>query len=354
MTTRHIAVLQRPGDGPPFFTFPIEHSVDDHRSNYWHAQKYANGGFTGERCLVHRAGPYRGRPVFFRLADHEDRLAETVKAHEYLDFGCTREQRIEARFRLMSMNPGDNYLSLVFGSEGDVGVFPKEHRPAVIINSRDFDPVNKPYLPAEKTHRGLSLRISEPDIRRKPPGRIARAKASANYLESNLCKHRALQAGCDDGLLLDHTGECIAEASVSNLVLVYDDYLVTPWTDSAPLPGITLRTIRTIAEELKEWPTLEEPVPIPIGILPNIRAAFLTGTAVGVVRVRSIHHYDGRILWELDDPEAERLIADLTTIYWRVMYGEFPDYHPEWFTPIPEGILRQYNTQQSLFDPFSA
>lgn len=334
---RKIAILQRPSDQPPNFLICDEEGRDDRRPTYLHGQKYANGGFTGERCMEHPDGL-----KFFRLDDHDDRFIASVEAHEHLVLACSRELRDRARCAIMAANYPDDYFSVNFASVGDVGVYPHTHEPMLYINSRDMDPERSPYLPAHVLREGLRVRICEPDVRRNPPGRIAQAKASANYLGSNIAKHRALQAGCDDGILLDWTSDYVSELSVSNLVLLEDNRLVTPHAASGPLNGITKQTIATLAQDFLNLPMVEEAVSVER--LGRMRAAFATGTAIGIVPINAIIHHDGHTVWEGTRPDASGIVQKLATTYWQVLRGRHRGYRPEWFTPIPADILERYDS----------
>lgn len=319
------------------FIFPIEGGEHDAHSHFFHAAKYSNGGFTGERCLLHRAGPHVGRHVWFRLEDHEHRLEQTIQAVEWLKV-VPRDERIQARFRLAALNRDDCYFSLFFGSEGDVGVYPKSNEAMVLINSRDMDPFAKPYLPIEVVRHGMNvMAVTDPDLHRGPAGRFARAKLNVNYLLSNIAKHRAIQAGFHDALVLDERGR-VSELSVSNVFLVEDGRLVIPAYSSA-LDGITKRTIIALAAECRQLPTHEEVVTLER--LSRARAVFATGTAVGIVKINRVVRDDGREIYTAADSAATELVEQLSQLYWRLLYGEESGIHPEWFTPVPDEILAQ-------------
>ncbi len=327
----------------PIVTFRhvFEGGSEDVSPNYRHGAKYGNGGFTGQRCMLHRDGPYTGQRVMFRLDDHINRLLETIAALEWMTIPWTRDGLKEAMFRLMVANPDDDYLSLVFASGGDVGVMPEGRQPEhhVFINTRDFDPVRHPYLGAEAMVNGMTVRLTELDVRRRPPGKLARAKVSANYLDSNVAKHRALKAGCKDALLLDYTGDHLAELSVSNVIGLFDMTLISPDASSGALDGITKQTTQTIAYEVHGYPTTEQP--ISLKMLKDMRMMIACGTAIGDVRVNRIVNPDGSVLWEQsNDPEAIKTANTLCTDIWRVKRGGIPDFHPEWFEPIPQEYLR--------------
>ncbi|GEM_PF-3395203 len=333
--TRRIAILN-PSKGLSEFIYPIEEGDRDCHSHASHAAKYGGGGFTGERCMKHRAGPYAGKPVWFRLGDHEGRLEETIRIVKYLQV-CPRAQRIEARFRLAALNPQDCYFSLVFGSEGRVGVYPKHKQALVVIVSEDMDPFEKPYFPPEIVKNGMNVMvITDPDIYRGPLTRFSRAKVSINYLRSNVVKCLAEEGGYDDGLMLDECGY-VSELSVSNLIVLEKDGLVTPHAASSALNGITKRSIGTIAHEVHGLPLREQA--ITVEHLSDARAIFATGTAVGVVKINRIFTETGRQIYQAKDEAAKQLVEDLGAFYWRLLYGEESGFHPEWFTPVPADIL---------------
>jgi branched-chain amino acid aminotransferase len=332
---RRIAVARPGSDGLYQFVFPVEQGSLDVHSNYSHAAKYGNGGFTGERCTTHRAGPHAGRPVWFRLADHERRLEATIDAVEWLTV-ISAADRIDARMRLAAMNRDDCYFSVYFGSEGDVGVMPKEHRAIVLINSRDMDPFTKPYLPLDVVRHGMTVMlIDDPELRRGPFSKYSRAKLSRNYLFSNVAKHRASINGAHDALMLDESGN-FSELTVSNLILLTDDGLETPAAESSALNGITKQTIMTIASEKFRVPCSEQR--LTVDDLSRTNEAFATGTAIGIIRINRIVDVDGRTIWS-SAATPGHLIDHLRDFYWGVLYGEQWNFHPEWYTPVPRDIL---------------
>lgn len=333
---RYLALREPDNNG---FRFMLEHGSEDRRSHYSHNEKYPNGGFTGERCPIHEDGPFKGRPVFFRLDDHEDRLERTIEAVEWLTIPASREERIKARMELVARNYGDSYLSVMFGSIGDVGVYPPSSIGYVLINSRDMHPFRTPYLPKRIVEQGMTVRITEPDIHRGPFSRFSAAKLGRNYLFSNINKHRAKQAGVDDGIMLDEHGN-LSELSVSNLIVYLDNCLVTPWAQSSPLNGIAKQTVLTIAEETLGIMSSEERLGVPH--LKRARAIITTGTAIGPIQVIRVIDSEGQLIWEQNEDFAKQQLVGLSEFYWNVLFGRVQGYHPDWFTPVPEDLLAQF------------
>lgn len=318
---------------------------------YRHGAKYGNGGFTGQRCMLHTSGPYAGRRVMFRMQDHLNRLFATLQALEWMKIPWNRTIVTEAMYSLMARNQDDDYLSLVFCSGGDVGVMPKsqpEH--LVFINSRNFDPQTSPYLGKKAMNEGLTVRLTESDLRRRPPGPLAQAKVSSNYVDSNVAKCRAREAGCDDALILDYRGENIAELSVSNIIGLFGDQLVSPDASSGALNGITKQTVQAIATELHGVPSVEEP----IGVLRLRKARMLMacGTAIGPAVITRVVDAEGHTLWDQPiDGYAADLAQTLCADLWAVLSGEEPgmfERHPEWYAPLPNRFLQEDQLELNL------
>lgn len=329
----------RHGEG---FRLISEGDLHDARPTYLHGAKYGIGGFTGQRIERHRDGPYAGERVMFRLEDHLARLLRTMQAHEWMTSPVGLDEIRQAMFRLMATNIDDDYFSFVFSSGGDVGVMPKgdpEH--LLFINSRDFNPETHPYLAPEALHGGLTVRLTEPDLRRGYPSKLNLAKVSGNYALGNVAKFRAMQHGADDALLLDWRGGNISELSVANVLVLFGDTLVSPNRDSGALDGITKQTLQTMAHELYSCQTAE--AFIPITSLKRARMMIACGTAIGACRITRVIGSTGSIIWEQPekDVEAKQLAQDLTDGIWRALRGQLgADFHPEWYTPIPEHHLR--------------
>lgn len=334
------------------FSHLIEGGPDDVSPIYRHGAKYGNGGFTGQRCMTHAAGEHQGQRVMFRMQDHISRLLTTLQALEWMDIPWNRAALSDAMFRLMAANTGDDYFSLTFASGGDVGVMSgwDSRRRAFVevqhhafINSRDYDPVRRPYLGPKAMAEGITVRLTEDDIRRRPPGPLAQAKVSSNYVDSNVAKSRAIKAGCEDGLILDHTGHNIAELSVSNVIGLFGDTLISPDASSGALNGITKRTLMETAYEMYGFKTTDEP--IPVRRLAGMRMMIACGTAIGAVRITKIVRDSNVVLWEQpEDFTAIELAWALCADIWRIQRGEIAavnNKHPEWFEPIPARYLQQ-------------
>jgi branched-chain amino acid aminotransferase len=78
-------------------------------------------------------------------------------------------------------------------------------------------------------------------------GALNPAAKSANYLNSVLSKAEADDAGAFDAIMLNDDG-FVTEGSVTNLFVVREARLLTPWLESGVLPGITRATVLQLAQ----------------------------------------------------------------------------------------------------------
>ena len=157
----------------------------------------------------------------------------------------------------------------------------------------------------------------------------ALAKATANYLNSQLVKMEAVTNGFAEGIALDDQGY-VSEGSGENVFLVHEGQLLTPAVSSSILPGITRNSILRLAEEMG-IPTRRES--IPRGFLYTCDEAFFTGTAVEVTPIRSVDRIpvgEGK-----PGPITRRLMQE----YLALTRGEVADRFG-WLTPVPAAVAQ--------------
>jgi branched-chain amino acid aminotransferase len=121
--------------------------------------------------------------------------------------------------------------------------------------------------------------------RRQAPDTFpAMAKASANYMNSQLIKMEALVNGYSEGIALDAAG-FVSEGSGENIFVVKKGLVFTPPLTASILPGITRATIIQVAKDLgievKERS-------IPREALYTADEVFFVGTAAEVTPVRAV------------------------------------------------------------------
>ena len=104
------------------------------------------------------------------------------------------------------------------------------------------------YLGEAALESGVRAMISS--WRRIGPNTVpAAAKATGQYLNSQLAKLEALKHGYDEAILLNELGN-VADGTGENVFVVHRGRILTPPTQASCLPGITRETVMRIAGEL--------------------------------------------------------------------------------------------------------
>jgi len=241
-----------------------------------HGLLYGDGVFEGIRSY---------NRLVFKLKEHIDRLFES--AHSImLDIPLSKEELIKAVIRtLKENNLKDAYIRLVVTrGEGDLGLDPRKckgHSTIIIIADRIV-------LYPEKFYKeGLSI-ITVPTVRNLPEALNPQIK-SLNYLNNILAKIEAVNAGCDEAIMLDSLGY-VAECTGDNIFIVKRDQLYTPPQCMGTLRGITRDTVLEIARSNKI--SIHEHVLTRHEVYISDEC-FLTGTAAKIIPVIKV---DGRVI----------------------------------------------------------
>lgn len=177
--------------------------------------------------------------------------------------------------------------------------------------------------------------FAEREFSRAAKGGLGHAKTSANYAHQYLPTWRAKEAGCDAVLWLDaETHERIEEASTMNIFFVIGEELVTPSLQDTILPGITRRSVITLAHERHGLKVVERPITL-TEVAETIEDGTLTEafTASTALQIRSIARIvDGErnIDFPQETPWMDRLRRDLDAI----QRGEADD-EWGWITEVP-------------------
>jgi len=239
-----------------------------------HGLLYGDGVFEGIRSY---------NRLVFKLKEHIDRLFES--AHSImLDSPLSREQMIKAVIQtLKENNLSDAYIRLVITrGEGDLGLDPRKckgHSTVIIIT-------DKIALYPEKLYReGLEI-VTVPTVRNLPEALNPQIK-SLNYLNNILAKIEAINAGCDEAIMLDSLGY-VAECTGDNIFIVKNNHLYTPPQCMGTLRGITRDSVLEIAR--KEKISVHEHVLTRHEVYISDEC-FLTGTAAELIAVVKV---DGR------------------------------------------------------------
>lgn len=279
-----------------------------------HVVSYGSGVFEGVRFYQTPGGP-----AVFRLREHMQRLVNSARIYR-MEVGYTVEELAEACQAVVGesgMQAG--YLRpIVIRGFGPMGVNPFDNPVETYVAAWDWGK----YLGQESQENGVDVCVSSWS-RMAPNTLPAMAKASANYMNSQLIKMEAITNGYAEGIALDAAGY-VSEGSGENLFLVRAGRLVTPPLCSSVLPGITRDAVIEIARELDI--AVEEAL-LPREALYIADELFFSGTAVEITPIRSVDRM--KIGQGRRGPVTERLQQR----FFEIVQGRTADRHG-WLTPV--------------------
>ncbi len=238
-----------------------------------HSLHYSGSVFEGIRV-------YNGKA--FKLNEHNTRLINSSLALGY-KIKYSVEELNSATEKLINCNNITNgYVRpLVWRGSEDMKVSGSNSTTHVAIavwaSFKQYDD--------EKINKGLNLEIAR---WKKAPADCGphNAKSSSSYMILTMVKNDSLSRGFDDALMLDIEGN-ITEATTSNFFIIKDEALFTP-IPSNFLDGITRQTIIDIALSLNVKVVESK---LTLSSLIDAQSAFLTGTAIEIQPISTIHNY---------------------------------------------------------------
>ncbi len=273
-----------------------------------HTLHYGNGVIEGTKAYKTDKGY-----AIFRLNDHTKRLKESAKI-TLMDIPFSVEELNKAQVELIAKNEfkGDNvYLRpFAFLGYGVMGVYHKHAPVETAIAAWEWGA----YLGEEGMKKGIKLKIVSM-TRPANTSNMGKAKAVANYLNSQMAKYEAIDCGYEEALLLDDQGY-VAEASGASFFMIKNGVLITPPNDNS-LESITQKTVIEIATDMgikverrrlsrEDVYTADE--------------AFLTGTAAEITPVR---HVDGR---DIGCGARGETTEKLQSAYFDIVFGRNKKY----------------------------
>jgi len=273
-----------------------------------HTLHYGNGAIEGTKAYK----TVDGRCAIFKLNEHTQRLLNSSKM-TLMNVPFSLEELNKAQVELLQKNnltEGAYIRPLVYLGYGIMGLYHKDCPVNVSISAWKWGA----YLGEEGLRKGVRVKISS--FTRTPnTSGMGKAKAVANYLNSQMAKYEAVEAGYDEALLRDDQGY-IAEASGACFFIVRDGVLISPPND-ASLESITQATVIDLARDMGIEVVRRRVTRDEVYIADE---AFFTGTAAEVTPIREV---DARVIGcGSRGPITEKLQA----AYFDAVAGKNPKY----------------------------
>ena len=272
-----------------------------------HTLHYGNGVFEGTRAYMTENGL-----AIFKLREHTKRLLNSAKIVK-LDVEYSVEDLENAQIELLQKNDFNKnvYLRpLIYIGYGKMGLYHIGAPVETAIAAWEWGA----YLGDEGLEKGIRVKTSS--ITRNPvTSTFGKAKAVANYLNSQMAKFEAMEAGYEEALLLDSEG-FVAEGSGECFFLVRDGKIITPPNDNS-LESITQTTVLELANDLGIEVERRRITRDEVYIADE---AFFTGTAAEITPVREL---DARVI---GDGSRGPITEKIQNAYFDVVYGRDKKY----------------------------
>ena len=280
-----------------------------------HVFHYGTAMFEGARVYKTRNGP-----AAFRIDEHIKRLYDSCKVYR-MEIPYSRAEFQEAIFETIRANGfEDCYIRpVVYRGVGALGVNPFKSPVEVMIAVWRWGK----YLGDEAIENGVDVCVSSWN-RMAPNTFPAMAKATGNYLNSQLIKMEAITNGYMEGIALDSAG-WISEGSGENIFLVYGGRILTPPLAGTILPGITRDSVMTIARDCG-FVVVEQQIAREMLYVAD--EVFFTGTAAEITPIRSVDRIS------VGTGRRGLVTERLQKEFFALTSGEAEDRYG-WLTPVP-------------------
>ncbi len=239
-----------------------------------HVVQYGSGVFEGIRAYKTEKGT-----AIFRSTDHFKRFKDSMRIYR-MKIKETVPELINISKELIKKNEVDSAYIRPFAYRGfgEIGINP--------INLKTDLSIAVFYMGAylsQNPDKGVDTMVSS--WRRPAPDTIPPlAKASGNYLNSQLGSMEARLYGFKEAIMLDFNG-FVSEGPGENIFLVKDGKLYTPPIGASILKGITKDSVIEIAKHIG-IPVYEQF--IPRAMLYTADELFFCGTAAEITPIGSI------------------------------------------------------------------
>ncbi|HSA57558.1 MAG TPA: branched-chain amino acid transaminase [Gemmatimonadaceae bacterium] len=280
-----------------------------------HVAHYGSSVFEGIRCYETPGGT-----AVFRLHEHMNRLMDSCRIYR-MPMEYTAEELVQATVETVAANDVRQcYIRPIVIRTGEqMGFYPIGVPVEVFIICWKWDN----YLGHDAYENGADACVSS--WRRAAPDTYPTlAKASGNYLNSQLSKIEARQDGYHEAISLDVFG-FVSEGTGENLFLVKGGVLFTAPIAAGILQGITRDTVMRLARDLGHE-VREQTIPREMLYLAD--EVFFCGTAVEITPVRSIDRIP------VGSGKPGPITKALQNEFLGIAKGRLPDRHG-WLTAVP-------------------
>ncbi len=272
-----------------------------------HTLHYGNGVFEGTRAYQTVDGL-----AIFKLFEHTKRLYNSAKITA-IKPNIDLETLEKAHIELLKANEfdGNVYLRpLIYLGYGQMGVHHIKAPVHTMIAAWEWGA----YLGEDGLENGI--RVMTSSIMRNPvKSTFGKAKAVANYLNSQLAKYEAIESGFQEALMLDESGFA-AEGTGECLFIIRDGVLISPPNDNSLesiTQGMVLELAKDMGIEIQRRNITRDEIYI-------CDEAFFTGTAAEVTPINSLDH---RVIGE---GKRGDMTEKLQSAYFDVVYGRNEKY----------------------------
>ena len=213
----------------------LHDELDARISVFDHGLLYGDGVFEGIRFYNRRV---------FRLEEHIRRLFDSARSI-LLNIPISPEDMTAAVLETCRANDlNDGYIRLVITrGTGSMGLSPfRCPKASIIIIACSIQ-----LYPDEAYQNGLVMATVA--TRRPTHDTLSPQVKSLNYLNNVMAKVEAIQAGAEEGLMLNDRG-LVAECTGDNLFIVRDGTITTPPISAGALDGITRKVVIDTAASL--------------------------------------------------------------------------------------------------------
>jgi branched-chain amino acid aminotransferase len=272
-----------------------------------HTLHYGNGVFEGTRAYKTDRGL-----AIFRLREHTKRLLNSAKI-TMIKSPYNLEELEKAQIEVLKSNnfQANTYLRpIIYLGYGVMGVHHVKAPVNVAIAAWEWGS----YLGDEGIENGIRVKISS-FTRNSIKSTMGKAKAVANYLNSQMAKFEAINEGYAEALLLDESG-FVAEGSGECFFIIRDGVLITPPNDNS-LESITQNTVLKLASDLGIEIQRRNITRDEVYIADE---AFFTGTAAEVTPIKEV---DARVI---GNGKRGEITQKLQSAYFDVVYGKNEKY----------------------------